>query len=142
MYLSALSRTQRVIYQEEKLLTKHKTLVFGVCIREMSTSLLENYRSVNLDWYATLELSKVFQAMREKRSKVELWEIKFHHDNSFCHVSLKTKAFLDSSIKILFHPPYNFNLALYHFVLFIEVIKPRQPSPGLLVPPPYLFLPQ
>lgn len=87
--------------------------------------MLENHRSVNSEWYTTVALPKVFQALRERRPKTGLRGIMLHHDNASSHTSLRTKAFLEESgVETLPHPPYSPDLAPCDFFLF-PIIKEK-----------------
>lgn len=91
----------------------------------VSTTMLENHRSVNSEWYTTVALPKVFQALRERRPKTGLRGIMLHHDNASSHTSLRTKAFLEESgVETLPHPPYSPDLAPCDFFLF-PIIKEK-----------------
>ncbi|CAH2106285.1 unnamed protein product [Euphydryas editha] len=83
------------------------------CFRHVSTTMLENHKSINSEWYyyGTLALPKVFRVMRERRPKTGLQGIMLHYDNASSHTSLRTKAFLkESGVEILPHLPYSPNL--------------------------------
>lgn len=85
----------------------------------LATSMLENCRSVNSEWYTTVALPKVFKAVQERRPKTGLRGMMLHHDNASSHSSLRTKAFIqESGIETLPHPPYSPDLAPCDFFLF------------------------
>jgi hypothetical protein len=77
---------------------------------------LENYRTVNSEWFTTICLAEVFMKIR-KTSKNR--RIILHHDNANCHTSAQTRAYLTGqNIELMSHPPYSLGLAPNDFFLF------------------------
>jgi hypothetical protein len=80
---------------------------------------LETQKTVTAKWYTEECLHRVVQAMRNirPRSRADTWFL--HHDNAPAHRSKVCTEYLTSSrLKVLEHPSYSPNLALFDFALF------------------------
>lgn len=85
----------------------------------VATIPLEQRRTVNSEWYTTICLPEVFNAIREKNKRCR---IILHHDNASSHTSRQTNEFLTTeNIELMGHPPYSPDLAPNDFFLFPNI---------------------
>ncbi|GBP04454.1 hypothetical protein EVAR_3844_1 [Eumeta japonica] len=65
---------------------------------------LENYRTVNSDWYTTICLPEVFDELRKNNRKRRTI---LHHDSVSSHTAQQTNKFLkDKKVKLMSHPAF------------------------------------
>ena len=75
----------------------------------VATIPLDDRRTVNADWYATICLPSVFGELRKKNLNRR---IILHHDNVSSHTARLTKDYLDGEkFELLNHPPYSPDLS-------------------------------
>lgn len=83
---------------------------------------LEDRRTVNANWYTTICLPQVFQAIQQQRPKSGHRGILLHHDNASAHTAAETVEFLTGEgVQLVTHPPYSPDLAPCDFWLFPKV---------------------
>ena len=81
--------------------------------------LLEKGRTVIAEWYSTICLPQILQALEQERPKTKDRHIFLHHDNAPAHKAKLTQEFLSSTNLVqLPHPPYSPDLAPCEFFLF------------------------
>ena len=80
--------------------------------RVIQTVVLEKQKTVTSNWYITICLPQLFEALKNLRPSSGLRSWFLHHDNAPAQRAAQTTEFLQSSgIKILEHPPYSPDLA-------------------------------
>lgn len=101
---------------------KRMALTFFSMRGQESTSVLENRRTVNAEWYCNIGLSDLFRQVREKRPRSGMRNMIFHHDNAPAHTAARTAEFLTTNgINPLPHPAYSPDLAPADYFLFPKV---------------------
>ena len=87
----------------------------------ITTTPLEERRTVTVDWYVHQCLPQVLHAVRTRRPKSG---ITLHPDNAPAPTAAATGEFLASEgVQLMSHPPYSPDLALCDFFLFPHVKK-------------------
>ena len=77
---------------------------------------LEHRRTVNSEWYTTICLPKVFVEIRKTNKKRR---IIIYHDNTSCHTSAQSSAFLTcQNVELMGHPQCSPDLAPNDFFFF------------------------
>lgn len=85
----------------------------------LSTTVLEQQRTVTSHWYTTQALPNLFAAVRQHRPKTGMRDLLLHHDNAPAHTAAATLDFLaENGVRLLSHPPYSPDLAPCDFFLF------------------------
>lgn len=87
-----------------------------------STSVLEDRRTVNADWYTNVALSLLISTIQQRHPRGGLRNLLVHHDNATAHTAMQTREFLaQRNIQLVGHPPYSPDLAPCDFFLFPTV---------------------
>lgn len=85
----------------------------------VSTTVLDQQRTVTSHWYTTVALPQVFAAVHQRRPKTGIRDLRLHHDNAPAHTAAATLDFLmENGVRLVSHPPYSPDLATCDFFLF------------------------
>ena len=88
----------------------------------VKTVLLEEHRTVTADWYVTVCLPQVFDAVKNRRPKTGTRGLLLHQDNAPAHTAGRTADFFrEQHVTNLSHPPYSPDLAPCDFFLFTRI---------------------
>lgn len=101
---------------------KQMVLTFFSSAGAVSTSILQERRTVNAEWYCTVGLAELFQRVKEMKPRSGMRDLIFHHDNAPAHTAARTVQFLEKNhVSVIPHPPYSPDLAPADFFLFPKV---------------------
>lgn len=87
----------------------------------VATVALEDRRTVNLEWCATICLPTVLENVRERCHRIT---IILHHNNASTHTGTRASEFLTTlRVELMNHPPYSPDLAPWDFFVFATMKK-------------------
>ena len=113
--------TQPPKFKRSRSTSKEMVASYIAKIGHITTTPLEERRTVTADWYVRQCLPQVLYAVRTRRPKSG---ITLHHDNAPAHTAAATREFLASEgVQLMSHPPYSPDLAPCDFFLFPHVKK-------------------
>ena len=88
----------------------------------VSSVLLQERKTVDIEWYINIYLPKVFEAWSGRRPSNGTHGLLFHHDNASAHTAAATLDYLKTNrVQLATRTPCFPRLALCEFFLFIYV---------------------